>query len=292
MSPARAAEAALSRESIVLLCGIGILFAVAFGPVLMSIGGSWFDPHANMEHGTLVPAVAGYAVYQNWNRLRNLPVQPAWWGLIGTIGASLLVWISTVAQWTYLARISVLLSLTGIVLFLHGPLLLRALRYPLLISFMGITPPTFVYSTVTLELQLVASVLAERALEILGYTVLRQGNILEMVGERLAVEEACSGIRSLITLGFFALVYVYFLVPERRMRILLVASVVPIAIAGNALRIVITGVVGQYDRQLAHSVFHDISGYVLLLFSSGVFLTLHWLAGRSFGARVPVERTA
>ncbi len=290
MSPAEPVSGVPVRMAMWPWLGLAVLFAAAFGPVLASIAGSWFDPTANMEHGLLVPGVAGYAVYQNWRRLQSLPMRPRAWGLGMIAGAAILVWVSTVAQWTYLARISVLISIAGGVIFLHGPLLLRALRYPFLILFMGITPPTFIYSRLTLELQLIASILAEKTLEVIGYSVLRQGNILEMVGEKLAVEEACSGIKSLITLGFFALVYVYFLVPEKRIRVCLLASVVPIAIAGNAMRIVITGVVGQYDRQLAHSVFHDISGYVLLLFSSAVFLSVHWLAGR-FGSprRLPVE---
>lgn len=290
MSPAESVPGVQGRVAMWTWLSLAMLFTLAFSPVVASIAGSWFDPTANMEHGLLVPGVAGYAVFQNWRRLRSLPVSPRAWGLGMIAGAALLVWVSTVAQWTYLVRISILISLAGGVIFLHGPLLLRALRYPFLILFMGITPPTFLYSRITLELQLLASILAEKALELLGYSVLRQGNILEMVGEKLAVEEACSGIRSLITLGFFALVYVYFLVPEKWTRVYLLASVIPIAIAGNAMRIVITGVVGQYDRQLAHSVFHDVSGYVLLLFSSAVFLTVHWLAGRFASMRrLPVE---
>lgn len=255
-------------------------YAVSFGPILRGIYGSWFDEFANMEHGVLVPFVIAFALHQMLPKLRAIPDAPSRWGLLLLAVAFLQAWVGTLAQWTFVARTALPVSVAGAVLYWKGTRYLRALAYPLLLSLLMITPPTFLYNRLTLQLQLLASFLAEHSLETLGFSVLREGNILELVGEKLAVEEACSGIKSLITLTFFALVYVYFLVPGTRHRAILLLSVVPIAITANAFRIVLTGVVGQYDRQLAHSVFHDISGYVILLFSGMLFLCVHLLASR------------
>ena len=132
-----------------------------------------------------------------------------------------------------------------------------------------IAPPSFINERVTLQLQLMASRLGEVSLEALGFSVLREGNILEMVGEKLAVAEACSGIRSLMALIFLAVVYNFFFVPQKKFRVILLASVIPIAILCNAGRIVATGVVGQYNRELAHGMLHATFGYFGLALGLG-----------------------
>ncbi len=98
---------------------------------------------------------------------------------------------------------------------------------------------------------------------------MREVYILQMVGERLNVAEACSGIRSLVTLLFFVTVYGYFMVPRPLSRWILVAAAIPIAVLANALRIVATGVLSQYNKELAHGITHEASGYVTL-FAGGL----------------------
>jgi exosortase len=256
---------------------VGLLLAVAFAPVLKQIYNSWFDPFADMQHGVIVPFVIAYMLYLQRHELLTVESSPKSWGLIVVVWGAIQAWVSTVAQWNFLSRTALIVSLVGCVLFLSGTALLKKLLFPLLLVAFMIPPPTFLYERITLPLQMLASALAEHSLELLGFSVLREGNILELAGERLAVAEACSGIRSLVTLSFFALVYVYFFVPRTRTRLILLLSVVPIAIVGNALRIVITGVVGEYNRELAHSAFHEISGYVIVIMAGVMFVSLHQL---------------
>jgi exosortase len=138
-----------------------------------------------------------------------------------------------------------------------------------------IAPPTFIYERITLPLQMLASRLGEVSLEAAGYSVLREGNILELVGERLAVEEACSGIRSLVALFFLCLIYCYFFVPRKSIRAILLLSAIPIAIVTNAGRIFATGVLGQYDRELAHGVLHPALGHASLISAAVLCVLLH-----------------
>jgi exosortase len=256
---------------------VAALVLVCSWPVVTGIVNSWFDGAANTEHGMLVPFTVAYLVYLRKDEVAAAPKERNGWGLLLMLLAAGLMWISLVARWVFLSRASVLASIVGAVWFLYGSRVLKLLRFPLAISLFAITPPTFVYNAITQPLQQLASVLAEHMLELLGYSVIRQGNILEMVGERLEVAEACSGIKSLTTLGFFGIVSSYFLVPPMRWRVILVLSVIPITIGSNALRIVLAGVVAQYDPVLARSAFHGYTGYLFLGLAAAVFLCVQWV---------------
>ncbi len=251
------------------------LLAAGYFPTLAGIGGSWFDPNADMGHGFAVPIVAAYMAWTKRDELRELHPAPNWWGLLVVLWGTLQFVVSSAADWIFATRISFLISLLGCLISLYGVAVVRTLAYPLGLLFMMITPPTFLQAQLTLQLQLIASRLAERWLDVLGFSVLRDGNILEMVGERLAVAEACSGIRSLSALMFFCLTYCFFLVPKISIRALLIAAVIPVAVFGNAVRIVLTGVVGQYNKELAHGMLHEAWGYITVLIAGVFLVALH-----------------
>jgi exosortase len=256
---------------------IALLLAAAYLPTLHGVAGSWFNDAMNMEHGIFVPFAAAYMVWMKQDELKQQKISPSWLGLAAVLGAALLYFLSTVAQWIWVSRITFLAGLVGCIWAMCGFRIVRNLAYPLCTLVLMIAPPSFINERVTLRLQLLASRLGEVSLETLGFSVLREGNILEMVGEKLAVAEACSGIRSLMALIFLAVVYNFFFVPQKRFRVILLASVIPIAILCNAGRIVATGVVGQYNRELAHGMLHATFGYFGLALGALLLFGLHRL---------------
>ena len=141
--------------------------------------------------------------------------------------------------------------------------------------------PAIVYARVTLPLQIFASAAAETVLNWIGIPVLRDGNILELPHERLSVVEACSGIRSLLSLSFLSLVYAYFFDKRVAMRWVLLAATVPIAIAANAARVTLMGVLSEYRASLAHGAFHLFEGWVLFVVALGLLVTVHQLLRRA-----------
>ena len=255
---------------------VGALLAVAYGPTLVGIVGSWFDPNADMGHGLAVPFVAAYMAWTKREALSRLPRTPSVLGLAVVLWGALQFTVSSAADWIFATRSSFLISLTGCILGLWGTRILRELAYPLGVLLLMITPPTFLQQSITFPLQLIASRLAEVSLDFLGYSVLRDGNILELVGERLAVAEACSGIRSLYALFFFGVTYNFFFVRQTAVRWVLLVSIAPLALLGNAARIVATGVVGQYNRPLAHGILHETWGYITVFLAGGLVVLLHF----------------
>jgi exosortase len=149
-----------------------------------------------------------------------------------------------------------------------------------------------VYNRITFPLQLFASQVAEAALGMINIPVLRDGNVLGLPSQNLSVAEACSGIRSLMSLSFLSLVYGYFFDSKVWMRWALFLGVLPIAILANAGRVTITGILSEYDTKLAQGFFHELEGFVIFLIAFAMLFLLHivinWVYRWKFAKEAPV----
>jgi exosortase len=255
---------------------VGVLLIVAFWPILESMYGSWFDEGAYMEHGILVIPAAAYMAWTKKDKLKTIPRNPSVWGVILLLYGSLQAILGILAQWVWVSRMSFLISLVGSIAAVFGWRMVKEVIYPLATLVLMVAPPTFIFERLTLSLQLLASRLGETCLEALGYSVLREGNILEMVGIKLSVEEACSGIRSLMAIVFMCVLYNYFFVAGQWMRTFILVMAIPIAILGNAVRIVATGVASQYNPALVQGAAHEAFGYVSVVMAALGCVALHW----------------
>jgi len=136
--------------------------------------------------------------------------------------------------------------------------------------------PAIIYNQVTFPLQILASKTASDLLPLFGVPVLREGNVIVLPMMRLEVAEACSGIRSLISLFTLAIFYGYFLEKSVLRRTILALSSIPIAIGANAIRILGTGLCVQYwDPDKAMGFFHEFSGWVVFVVSLSCLFAVH-----------------
>lgn len=251
----------------------GLLLVAVYAPLLAGLARQWStDP--DMSHGFFVLPVVAFVVWRRRVELAAIRPVPNWWGLaIAGMGAVQML-LGTLAAQVFIARTAFLVSLTGAVLFLGGMRVLRIVAFPLLLLFFLFPIPAMVYARITLPLQIFASATAETVLNWIGIPCLREGNILELPHQRLSVVEACSGIRSLLSLAFLSLVYAYFFDQRVAMRWILLAMTVPIAIAANAARVTLMGLLG------AQGAFHIFEGWVLFLTALGLLVAVHRLLGR------------
>src|SRR5262249_5801838 len=195
---------------------------------------------------------------------------------VGTLGVEL-----------FLQRTAILIMLVGLLLVLGGTALVRVLAFPLLLLPFMIPIPTVIYNQITFPLQLFASRVAEVVLSLLGIPVLRDGNVLELASQKLSVAEACSGIRSLLSLTFLSLVYAYFFDKKPWMRWALLIGVVPIAILANSARVTITGILSEeVSPELAHGFFHSLEGWIVFLIAFVMLLTLHVVINRVYAWKI------
>src|SRR5947207_15742369 len=185
----------------------------------------------------------------------------------------------------FLQRTAVLITLVGILLVLGGVGLLRELVFPLALLPFMIPIPTVVYNQITFPLQLFASQVAEFVLGVFGIPVLRDGNVLELASQKLSVAEACSGIRSLLSLTFLSLVFSYFFDKKVWMRWVLLAGTVPIAILANSGRVTITGMLSEVNPELAHGFFHSLEGWIIFMIALVMLVRLHWTINFFYGLK-------
>jgi exosortase len=256
---------------------IGVVLIAAFWPVVAGMYGSWFDERVYMEHGILVIPAAAYMVWAKRDKLAAIPVQPSLWGIALVVWGALQALLGILGQWVFVSRIAFLISLVGCIALVYGFRMIKELAYPLGTLILMVTPPNFVFESLTLHLQLLASRIGAAALEALGYSVLREGNVLEMVGIKLSVEEACSGIRSLVAILFMCVLYNYFFVEKKSMRVWILLFAIPIAILGNAIRIIATGIAGQYNHAWVSGATHEAFGYVSVVAAAIGCVAVHMI---------------
>jgi exosortase len=231
----------------------------------------WRDP--NFSHGFFVPLFSAYLIWRDRQDLAKVPVRPSWFGII-VVGAGLsILVVGSLGAELFLSRSSLVVILAGLVTFFFGWAYLRALLFPLVFLLLMVPIPAIIFNQITFPLQLLASRLASFVLPEIGVPVLREGNIISLPAMPLEVAEACSGIRSLMSLLTLAAIYSYFAENSSWKRVCLVAVAVPIAVAANAVRIIGTGLLVQYwDPDKALGFFHEFSGWIIFLVS--VFLLI------------------
>lgn len=259
-----------------------LLLGICYAPVLARLARQWYDD-GDMGHGFFVPVVAGYIAWTRRQTLLATPPTPSWWGLGLVAWGALQLIVATLGAELFLARTAFIISLAGIIATLGGAQWLRTLAFPLFLLCFMVPIPAIVYNQITFPMQLFASQVADFALSLLGVPVLREGNILELANQRLNVVEACSGIRSLLSLSFLSLVYAYFFDRKVWMRWVLLAATLPFAIVANASRVTFTGIASQYDPDLAGGVFHYLSGWVIFMVALLLLIGFHRAVNLIYG---------
>ena len=254
---------------------IGVLMAAVYYRVLAKLVTDWWQI-PDFSHGFLVPIFAAYLVWTKRTALLETKIAPTWSGIaLVFLGLAVLL-LGVYGAELFLSRISLVILLAGLVLGFGGWQLLKELRFPLLVLLLAIPIPFIVFNEITLPLQTLASKLASALLPLFGVPVLREGNVIELPAMKLEVAEACSGIRSLMSLFTLAVFYGYFMDKSNLRRVLLALASIPIAIAANALRILGTGLCVQYwDPDKALGFFHEFSGWVMFLVSLGCLYIVH-----------------
>ncbi len=246
----------------------------------------------NYSHGFLIPLISGYAIWTQRQRLAALPLQPRL--LLGGAFVAVAVAFHLAGVLTgelYASRLSLVLSLAGLALYFGGWAWLRALAFPIGLLLLALPVPSIIFNPLAFRLQLLASDYATRVIQLCGIPALREGNIIELAALKLQVVEACSGIRSLMTLATLAVVYGYFFERHWWRRVVLVLAVPPIAVLTNAARVAVTGVLAHTrGAAVAEGFLHGFSG--TLVFVAAVLLLLACAQTLGIAAKLWTARRA
>jgi len=283
-----------------LLLAAALLFLYA--PALKLLVQTWWTDE-NYSHGLLIPLLIGFLLWFEKDELGKLEKRPAFpAGGITVLAAMFFLLVGILGAELFTQRFSLLLMLAGITIYFFGWQILKKLVVPFVLLALAIPIPTILFNKIAFPLQLLATDLAVWGIRLFGIPAAKFGNVIELLPRGasqsiwLEVVEACSGIRSLMTLVTLALVYAYFTSRRRnfaslksfdlwRAAILMFAAL-PIAVLTNGVRVSATGILAYYyGGETAQGFLHGASGWLvyvaalLLLLLVGKVLDLIWKQG-------------
>lgn len=249
----------------------------------------------------VVPAILGFLVYRLRAELAALPLNGTWWGLVPAMVSMLFFWLGYKVDTGYLGFASFQLMTAALILLLGGPAWMRALMMPWLLLLFA-WPMLPLESIVASPLRTLTAKLAGFVLNLIGVDVVREGTGLYsgpdfannlQIGDRFRLDVAnpCSGIRSLSSLAMISVLYGLLALKRPLPRLLLFLSSIPLAVAGNLVRLILLALgsvwFGQefavgavHDGVQTESFYHEIAGYVVFAVAlSGMFGLASFLEG-------------
>lgn len=249
------------RFAVASAAGTSALATLVFAPILYFMFLHWGND-ANYSHGFLIPPLALYFAFERRARLRRTPIEPSWWGLAPLALGALSLLVGRLGVELMSMRIAFVLTLMGLNLLLLGWPMFRVLAFPLCFLFLMVPLPQSLVNVVAFPLQLIAADIAVSTLQFFDNPVLREGNIIHLPGGPLFVDQACSGLRSLMALGTLGVVFAYFFRKTWYERAILVASTLPIAVLVNGFRVWLTSWLSlHYGQEMATGVIHQTEGF-------------------------------
>jgi exosortase len=240
-----------------------LLLAGAYYSIVPPMVEQWYGDD-NYSHGFIVPLIAGYFLYERREGLKKTLVLP--WGpgiflIVAGVVQLLAGWLGTEY---FSMRSSMIVILAGMVLYFLGKEAFKKSFLPIAYLIFMVPIPYIVYDSIAFPLKLFVTKVSVGALKAIGVVVMREGNIIMFPATTLEVADACSGIRSLISLIAMAVAYAFFIKTTNTRRWIIIFSAVPIAIFTNALRVFVTGVLAQHwGAQAAEGFFHEFAGMVV-----------------------------
>lgn len=253
--------------ALIAVCGL-----ILYRHVLWRLILNWWDD-PNYSHGFVMPIFAGFVIWKLRDQLRQIEIRPSWLGLPVCFAAMGLLVVGDLGAELFSSRLSILVLICGVTLLLLGWKHFRALGFAYSMLLLAIPIPAIVLNQITFPLQLTASQFATTLLSLVGVPVLRDGNVIQLPSTSLEVVEACSGIRSLISLIALAAIFGYLKNHRSWQRWLLALLAVPIAVVANSVRIMGTGLLAQYwDPDKAEGFFHMFEGWVIFVLSLGLLI--------------------
>jgi len=281
-----------TRKTLVAAALMALGFATLYWHVLAKLVSDWYHDD-NYSHGFLIVPLAIYFVWERREKLRKIPAAPRALGFGVVLGSVAVLIAGILGSELFLTRISILGTLVGVTLFLWGWGYLRALAFPLAFLLLMIPIPAIIFNQIAFPLQLLASQFGESAMGFANVPVLREGNVLILANTTLEVAEACSGIRSLVSLLTLAIVLGYFSDPRGWVRTLVALSSVPVAIVTNGFRVAGTGIAAhKIGAAAAEGFFHEFSGWLVFVSAFMLMLALQRVIVRVAPAMVDAPAPA
>jgi exosortase D (VPLPA-CTERM-specific) len=275
-------QTARNRTLLFVAVSAAVAFA-AFSSALGELLHRW-TTQEEYSHGFLIAVVAAWLIWTRRDAIRATIGRPSWLGVVLIALALTMHLIGELSAIFILSQVAFVVALLGIVLAAGGHSLFRVMVVPIVFLLFAIPLPYFVDSILTLQLQLISSQLGALVIRMFHIPVYLDGNIIDLGNYKLAVVEACSGLRylyPLLGLSFFA---AYLFQAPIWQRAVVFLSAVPITIAMNGFRIGVVGVlVSRWGPQQADGFLHLFEGWLIFIACAALLAAEIYLFARFSG---------
>lgn len=239
---------------------IALILLVIYLPTLYDLVIDWATD-SNYSHGFLIPLISGYLIWRKRKELSALEISSGRFGLVLIICGMILFILGNGASEYFTVRISLVITIFGLVMYLFGNHIIKRTWFEILFLVFMIPIPYVIYFSATFPMQLLASKVTVTILNLIGMPVVRQGNIIHLPEHSLEVAEACSGMRSLVSLLALGAIYAYLTQKKLAGKITLFLCTIPIAVIGNIFRVFLTAViVYTSDIDIMAEPLHSLMG--------------------------------
>lgn len=254
-----------------LLVSIATLAVIFWSPILRLVA-NWLT-RPEYSHGLVIPLVSGYLVWQRRDLLERIRFEGSWAGVAIVVAGTLLWLVGELSAIYAVTQFALVVVIGGLVLSLVGAAGFRPLFVPILLLFLMIPLPRFLYENFSSKMQLVSSELGVAMLRLAGVSVYLEGNVIDLGHFSMQVVEACDGLRYLFPMMTLALVIAYFFKGTLWQKALIFFLSIPITIGMNSLRIAMIGLFADFgNTSLAEGMLHDLQGWVLFMISAALLL--------------------
>ena len=250
-------------RQIATMAVVTLIFLFAYLPVLKSLVSVWMRKD-EYSHGFFIIPVAIYIVWQNRRKYKEFSPNMEWIGFMLLLSALSLYILSVFARIATMASVTLPLTIAGLVLFIYGPKMLKLTAFPICFLLLMIPVPDQIYTSMTIHLQLFVSKISVFIASMTGVPILREGNLIHLPDRVLEVVQACSGIRSLISLLTLCLIVGYFGLKSNALRLIFSTIAVPVAVIVNAIRVLVMILALYYFQiDLTSEAVHAYFGMVI-----------------------------
>lgn len=261
---------------VILLLGCALLIWSAF-PSLVNMVQRW-EGSEEYGYGYMIPVITLFLIWQRKDKLEQLPFTGSWLGFALLAIGVLVVLVGQLSALNSITQYGFVTALIGAVYALLGGVAFRIVLVPLLLLFLMVPLPAFLFNNLSSQLQLISSEIGVAVIRMFGVSVNLEGNVIDLGVYKLQVVEACSGLRYLFPLLALSIIASYFYQAAVWKRVLVILSSIPITVLMNSFRIGVIGVLVEYHGiEQAEGFLHDFEGWIVFMACVALLVAEMWL---------------